>query len=45
MVMCPTASKSLPVSVVVVLVILVAVVVIAAGIVIYRKAPRQIQRR
>ncbi|NP_001414053.1 ADAM metallopeptidase domain 8 precursor [Rattus norvegicus] len=39
------AAKSLPVSVVVVLVILVAAVVIGAGIVIYRKAPKQIQRR
>lgn len=39
------ASASLPVSVVVVLVILVAAVVIGAGIVIYRKAPKQIQRR
>ncbi|XP_076768846.1 disintegrin and metalloproteinase domain-containing protein 8 isoform X2 [Arvicanthis niloticus] len=39
------ASTSLPVSVVVVLVILVAAMVIVAGIVIYRKAPRQIQRR
>ncbi|XP_031244569.1 disintegrin and metalloproteinase domain-containing protein 8 [Mastomys coucha] len=39
------ASTSLPVSVVVVLVILVAAVVIVAGIIIYRKAPRQIQRR
>lgn len=39
------ASSSLPVSVVVVLVILVAAVVIGAGIVIYRKAPKQIQRR
>lgn len=45
MAMCPTASTSLPVSVVVVLVILVAAVVIVAGIIIYRKAPRQIQRR
>lgn len=45
MAMCPTASASLPVSVVVVLVILVAAVVIGAGIVIYRKAPKQIQRR
>ncbi|XP_038957189.1 disintegrin and metalloproteinase domain-containing protein 8 isoform X4 [Rattus norvegicus] len=39
------SSESLPVSVVVVLVILVAAVVIGAGIVIYRKAPKQIQRR
>lgn len=39
------ASESLPVSVVVVLVILVAAMVIGAGIVIYRKAPKQIQRR
>lgn len=45
MAMCPTASTSLPVNVVVVLVILVAAVVIVAGIIIYRKAPRQIQRR
>lgn len=45
MAMCPTASASLPVSVVVVVVILVAAVVIGAGIVIYRKAPKQIQRR
>lgn len=45
MAMCPTASESLPVSVVVVLVILVAAMVIGAGIVIYRKAPKQIQRR
>lgn len=39
------ASTSLPVSVIVVLIILVAAMVIVAGIIIYRKAPRQIQKR
>lgn len=43
--MCPTATGSLPVGVVVVLVILVAAMIILAGVIIYRKAPRRIQRR
>ncbi|ERE77988.1 disintegrin and metalloproteinase domain-containing protein 8 [Cricetulus griseus] len=39
------ATGSLPVGVVVVLVILVAAMIILAGVIIYRKAPRRIQRR
>ncbi|XP_051049244.1 disintegrin and metalloproteinase domain-containing protein 8 isoform X3 [Phodopus roborovskii] len=39
------ATGSLPVGVVVALVILVAAMIILAGVIIYRKAPRQVQRR